>query len=222
METDFTTTVVLSSSVRVARAQPGAPLVIALHGKGSGPGRLERRLRPALDRGGQSWWLPRGILPYEAESSRIGYAWYAYDGDQRRLRAGMDEARAYLVGLTETARRALCPSSVSLLGFSQGGYLASYLALSRPDLYRALVCCCARPKAEFIADLGTARRVAVLVQTGRRDTSVPPDLIARGVEPLRVAGLEVTVRSYDVRHELTQEMARDAGRFLGGLTRRRR
>ena len=211
---DFGTSVTLASTVSVPRSERGAPLVIALHGWGMTERTFERRLRPGIDHRPLSWWIPRGILPCEVKSRRIGYAWYVFDGDQAALRASMDDARAYLVTLACAARRALAPSSVTLLGFSQGGYLASYTALSRPDLFDALICCCGRPKAEFIDDLATARAVRTLVQTGANDTSLAPELMAKGVGPLREAGLSVEERSYDARHELTAEMAVGAAEFV--------
>ena len=216
MDADFATSVVLRSAVRVPRAEPGAPLVVALHGWGMTDRSFERWLRPAVDAGGASWWIPRGVLPCEVRQRKIGYGWYVFDGDQAALRASMDEARAYLAGLVGAARRALRPSSVALLGFSQGAYLGSYVALSRPDLFDAFVCCCGRPKAEFVDDLPAARRVRVLVQTGREDEAVSPDLIAKGVGPLRAAGLDVVEKSYAAGHKLTPEMAVDAAAFVRG------
>jgi predicted esterase len=211
---DFETAVTLRSRVRVAREERGAPLVIALHGQGMTERAFERWLRPGVDAARLSWWVPRGILPCEIPGRRIGYAWYVFDGDQDALRASMDEAASYLALLAAAARRALAPSSIALLGFSQGGYLASYVALARPDLYGALVCCCGRPKAEFVTDLAASRGVRVLVQTGAEDASVPPELVAKGVAPLRAAGLAVEERSYAAGHKVVPEMAVDAARFL--------
>jgi predicted esterase len=211
---DFTTTAKLHTSVRVPVERRGAPLVIALHGKGMRAKGFERWLKPGIDAGGASWWVPRGIFPYELENRRIGYAWYVWDGTQEALKASMDEAREYLVGLTEAAVRRLRPSSVTLLGFSQGGYLASYLALSRPDLYQGLVCCCGRPKAEFVADLAAAKDLRVLIQVGEHDRAVSPELMEKGTRPLLDAGLTVDVRTYDAAHKLTAEMARDAAEFV--------
>jgi len=213
VEGDFTTYVHLRSLVRVRQAEPLRPLVIALHGRGMTDYLFERSLRPGMDRGGLSWWFPRGILPCEVGRQRIAYAWYVYNGDQEALRESMDQARAYVRGLVQLARRTLRPSRVTLLGFSQGAYLASYVALSSPDLVDRLVCCSGRPKAEFIADLAAARGLKVLVQTGTRDEAVPADLIAKGVAPLRAAGLDVTEKSYDASHKVTPEMAVDAAEF---------
>jgi predicted esterase len=210
----FPTTVTLRSQVRVPRAERGKPLVIALHGWGMTPRAFERWLRPGIEeRPDISWWLPRGILPCEVGRRRIGYGWYVFDGDQEALRDSMNEARAYLVGLVDVARRRLDPPSITLLGFSQGGYLASYAALGRPDLFARLVCCLARPKSEFIDDLAAARDMPILVMTGERDESVTPELIAKGVAPLHEAGLDVTERSYDSNHRMIPEMATDAAEF---------
>lgn len=201
--------------MRVARAEPGAPLVLALHGKGMNERVFERWLRPGIDRAALSWWIPRGLLPYETEASRrIGYAWYVFDGDQAALRASMDEAKCHLVALAETARRALRPSRIALLGFSQGAYLASYVGLSRPDLFSAVVCCCGRPKSEFVEDLRKAGSLKFLVQTGSRDAAVPPALVEKGVRPLLLAGLAVTESIHDADHRLTPAMAEEAADFL--------
>lgn len=211
---EFASHVSLRSLVAVPKCAPGRPLVLALHGWGMSERSFTRWLRPGIDAHDLSWWVPRGILPGQVKSRKIGYGWYVFDGDQDALRASMDEARAYIVRLVEVARRQLRPSRIALVGFSQGAYLGSYVALSRPDLFSHVVCCCGRPKAEFIDDLAAARCVAVLVQTGAQDESVPPDLISKGVEPMRAAGLRVEERSYDAGHRLTTEMAVDAAAFV--------
>ena len=172
-----------------------------------------RWLQPGIDHQALSWWLPRGILPCEIRKRRIGYAWYVFDGDQDALRESMSQARAYLAGLVDVARRQLRPSRITLLGFSQGAYLAGYTAMSRPDLFDACVCCCGRPKSEFIGDLSAASGVRFLVQTGARDENVTAELIAKGIAPMRAAGLDVDERSYDAEHRLTPEMAIDAAEF---------
>jgi len=219
MEDAFETTVTLRSLVRVARADPGAPLVLALHGWGMRARSFARWLAPGIEAETLSWWFPRGPLPLEvkaAQGRKIGYAWYVFDGDQDALRASMDEARSYLLELAETARRALRPSSIWLLGFSQGAYLGSYVALSHPDVFAGLVCACGRPKAEFVDDLAAARESRVLVQTGERDQAVKPELIEKGVAPIRDAGISIAVDSYDAAHKVTPEMARDAAAFVAG------
>ncbi len=209
----FESTVTLRSLVRVPVERAGAPLVIALHGWGMSDRSFHRWLTPAIERGGLSWWIPRGILPCEVRQKKIGYAWYVFDGDQDHLRASMDQSRAYLAGLAATARRSLRPSSITLLGFSQGAYLGSYVALTRPDLFDKFVGCCGRPKAEFVEDLGAAANLQILIQTADRDDAVRPELIEKGVAPLREAGLRVMERSYDAVHKLTPEMALDAAEF---------
>lgn len=215
VDTVFATSVTLGSRVRVPAAHPGASLVIALHGWGMTERAFERWLRPGIAARPHSWWLPRAILPCEISGRRIGYAWYVFDGDQEALRASMDEGRAYLLGLADLARRALRPSSITLLGFSQGAYLASYTALTRPALFDRLVICCGRPKSEFVDDLPAARRLKILLQTGSEDAGMPREVLERGLEPLRRAGVAVEERSYPTGHRMVPEMAREAAEFAG-------
>ncbi|MEM8883566.1 MAG: hypothetical protein AAGD14_05840 [Planctomycetota bacterium] len=214
MDREFRTSVTLPSLVRVPRAERGKPLIIALHGWGMRARAFERWMQPGIDLGRHSWWFPRGILPLEVRSRKIGFAWYVFDGDQEILREGMELARSYLVGLVDQARRALDPSSISLLGFSQGAYLGSFVALSRPDLFDNLIVCCGRPKAEFVDDLEGARGTRVLVQIGDRDEAVTPELIAKGIDPMRAAGLDVTVQHFDAPHKVTHDMALAAAEFV--------
>jgi predicted esterase len=215
MPREFATQVSISSLVREERGVPGAPLVIALHGWGMSERSFARWMRAGIDADeGVSWWIPRGILPGQVESKRVGYGWYVFDGkDQDALKASMAEARAYLAGLADLARRRLSPERIVLAGFSQGGYCSSFTALTRPDLFDRLVCCCARPKSEFADDLAAARALEVMIQTGAQDKSVTPELIARGVAPLREAGLDVVERSYEAVHKVTPEMAVDIAGF---------
>ena len=41
----------------------------------------------------------------DAESRKIGFAWYVFDGDQEALRESMDQAVSYLADLAGMARR---------------------------------------------------------------------------------------------------------------------
>ncbi|MHC4959725.1 MAG: alpha/beta hydrolase [Planctomycetota bacterium] len=215
MPREFAMQVSLSALVREERGIPEAPLVIALHGWGMSERSFARWLRPGIESDESvSWWIPRGILPGQVESKRVGYGWYVFDGkDQDALKASMAEARSYLADLVDLARRRLSPERIVLVGFSQGGYLASFAGLTRPDLFDRLVCCCSRPKAEFVDDLAAARSLSVMIQTGVNDTSVTPELIAKGVAPMRAAGLEVVEKSYEAQHKLIAGMAKDIAGF---------
>ena len=52
-----------------------------------------------------------------------------------------------------------------------------------------------------------------MLSVAAQDESVKPELIAKGVDPMIKAGLDVSVRHYDAVHKLTPEMAADAAQF---------
>jgi phospholipase/carboxylesterase len=110
---------------------PGAPLLVLLHGFGSHEGDL-LGLAPHLP-GGLALAAPRGPLP-----GGPGFAWapLATPGrpEPARVRAA---AGALLTWLDADPRVGTRP--VALLGFSQGGLMATQLLRARPDRFAAAV-----------------------------------------------------------------------------------
>jgi phospholipase/carboxylesterase len=115
-----------------AGAGTASPLVVLLHGYGSHEGDL-LGLAGHLP-GGLALAAPRGPL-----TGGPGYAWapLATPGrpDPGRVRAAADALLAWLDGDARVGRE----QPVALLGFSQGGLLATQLLRARPDRFAAAV-----------------------------------------------------------------------------------
>ena len=188
----------------------GFPILLALHGFGEDGDTMAERLGP---REGATCarLLPDGPFPVElreGERRRIGRAWYQYDGDQetflRALTWGQDHLRRLLEAVAE--RHPVDPRRVVLLGFSQGGYLASAAALRERDRYRGLVAVACRIKTEILSDeLAAARGYPVLVVHGARDRATPCAMQEEAVRVLAGAGLEVEVELHPRGHRLPPE-----------------
>ena len=176
-----------------------APLLVALHGKGDRADRFEAEALDALPRG---WALlvPSAPLPRDRAGGgdrAVGGSWYLYDGDTALFRESLARAEAHVVGLLARILpeapppgfRAPDPARISLLGFSQGGYLAGVAAVRRPGLFRAAVVAGGRLKHEMLADAFPAARaagLALLGLHGAEDGAVHP-APAEGPPPPRPA-----------------------------------
>lgn len=153
-------------------ADPTAPLVILLHGRGSN----ERDIVALAEH------LPQGPT-YAAVRAPIpeggGYAWFANRGIGRpvagSLRASMDWFTGWLEGFATAGR------PVVLVGFSGGAAFAGGLVLDDPNRYAgAAILYGTLPfDAGVPVTPGRLAGLPVLVAQGEQDTVIPRDLLDR-------------------------------------------
>jgi phospholipase/carboxylesterase len=202
--------------LRPARA--GAPLVVALHGRWERETTMEkriRRIRPDL-----AFAFPRAPYPDELKREgriRVGYSWYQYTGDPAAFRESLRVTGDWLLGLIDRVveETRADPARVCLMGFSQGGYLAGSLAMTRPERFAGVAVLGARYKTELLdGDAPELTRLRLFAGHGSRDRSVAPGPAAAHVEELRRRGVSVDHREYDCGHRVVPEMVEDALAYL--------
>lgn len=198
----------------------GYPFVTALHGYGEDAVKMAARLEKA---GEVPWaWLvldaPYPFVKETGGRREVGRSWYAYTGDSKALVREMRRSGEIVRRVVERAaeRHGLDRGRAALLGYSQGGYLASFLALDRPDDVRGLVAVACRIKVEAFAesDLERARGLAVLAVHGRRDRRTPWPPQDASIERLRRLGLRVESRLHDGGHAFPREEIPAIAAFL--------
>lgn len=193
-----------------AGGDPAAPLVLCLHGMGMDEDFFARLLSKLFVLP-YRFLLPRGPYPVEVRGEgRIGASWYAYDGDQERFRRELVRTEALVLDVLRGVEReqALSPRARVLLGFSQGGYCGSYLAVRNPDLFAGMVVSGARVKTEILGDEMRAAAAAgfeALLCHGERDVSVKPEAAARSRDDLAAAGVGVKLVTLDAGHSVGRE-----------------
>jgi phospholipase/carboxylesterase len=201
-------------------AAKGAPLVVVLHGKGEDiPESVERVGARGSD---LSWAFPRA--PYPEEIGRrgeieVGWSWYQYTGDPDEFRESLRVTGDWLLAVIDGAleETKADPSRVFLLGFSQGGYLAGSLALTRPDRFAGAALLGSRFKTELLdGDLGGLGHLRLFAGHGSRDRAVKPEPAARRARELAEAGVAIEHREYRCGHRVLPEMMDDALEWLLG------
>lgn len=195
------------------------PLIVALHGMGQSPDVMMEKLGD-LTGGQYAWLLPRGPWPYEMrrrEGTRIGYAWYTFDGDQSALRAQMDSAGAYLADLHDEVRAEHGTGKSVLIGFSQGGYVAGYIGPQQPGRYSAAACISGRVKHEFLAGAASEALAMPLASFhGGSDERVRASAARDSIEQLKNQGFTHAdyFEDVDAEHEISSNMRDALGRWL--------
>ena len=199
-------------------------LLLALHGMGMSAESFARDVLPCLP-DGMSALVPQAPLPYEMRSPngiRQGNGWYIYTGDTDAFLASMQRAEAWLLRQVEfaVADHGFDPARVSLLGFSQGGYLAGFVGLRHAKQFRRLVVAAARIKHEVLE--GDARRAAtkdfrVLQVHGGADESIAAATARASCEAIAASGVPAEFRSYPAGHAVLREepCRADIRTFLG-------
>jgi phospholipase/carboxylesterase len=203
-------------------AAGGSHLLVALHGMGEDEVRMEDRLS-RLTSLRLAVLVPRAPYPFElrdGERIRIGHAWYQYDGDAARFVASMDEVREYVFPLIDRVARACGtdPRRSIMLGYSQGAYLAYYLALRHPDRFAGVVGIAGRPKDEVLESvLPAARGARVLHLHGESDRVVSAAACRESVEALSAHGIVVDFRVVPGGHEISAAMVDAVAEWLRNL-----
>jgi predicted esterase len=192
----------------VPAQQPGAPVLLMLHGTG---GNEEDLLSLGdLLSPGAAMLSPRGqVLENGAPRFFRRLAEGVFDITDLHARAG-DLAR-FVEGASKAYEFA--PGSAIAVGYSNGANIASAMMLDHPGVLRGAVLF--RGMIPFEPE-SPARLdgVKVLISNGRRDPIVPASQVSRLAEILREAGAETSVELQNAGHELTREAVDGARDWL--------
>lgn len=191
----------------IAPAGPPKSCLVALHGKGQDGSLLARKLEHLTARG-VALLIPDG--PYRLESKgrdglREGHAWYIYTGDQDRFLGSLQISEKDLLGLVEPIldQHQVTRSKTTLLGFSQGGYLAGFTACRNPQRFGHCVIASARLKHEFLSnELTSGQLPAVLMLHDKEDPLTQADPVIQSERILMEAGTEVQIAWHSDGHKL--------------------
>lgn len=180
-------------------------LLVALHGQGMSAQSFRRHVMPCVP-DGRTALLPQAPLPFEVRREagiRQGNGWYVYLGDEEGFLRWMDLTGEWVLGIVDTVvrERGLDPARVSLLGFSQGGYLAGYLGIRNAARFERLVVAGARIKHEVLADAARAAAgFPLLCVHGDEDPSVSVEAVRRSVDVVAAAGPDAVLQTYPAGH----------------------
>ncbi len=216
--------------VDAAAEDPDLPLVVALHGWGMDEDFFALLLQTLLDRPFRIL-LPRAPFPVKSLAGKAGAgrnasSWYDYDGDPDHFRRELERTESLVLGIAEHVERelSLSPHGRYLVGFSQGGYCGSWVALRNPGLFDGMAVIGARVKTETLVDeLPVAAKAGfrVLLCHGKNDTSVLPEAAERSRDGLAAAGIDVDLRWFDTGHTLGRRQGQVIGDWLADDRARR-
>jgi phospholipase/carboxylesterase len=202
----------------------GGTAVVVLHGWGA-PGDDLVPLAEALMRPGVRFFVPAAPL---AEVGG-GRAWWHLDPNARPPHASTDQlapgfrpsapvvaARAAVQALIGTVVERYAPTTVALLGFSQGAMLSIDVALAGTPGVRLVVAMSGVLLMDSVPALTAPHpiRPRFLLSHGRQDPVVPFPIGTRAKDLLEKHGFSVTWRPFEGGHQIPSAVLADVDRFL--------
>lgn len=186
-------------------------IYLLLHGLGERGKRIFRKLLPYLPEDALVI-APNGPFPIrrdKADRMDFGHSWYFYDKVEKKYFINQDLAKYWLRDLLKTENPGGLP--VTIIGFSQGGYLAPLAGkeIKETKLIIGLAC-------EFRTTLITEKLPFPMVAIhGDKDEIVSLNSALAESEKLKEIGIQVDFRIVkDTAHEITSEMALEVKNVL--------
>jgi phospholipase/carboxylesterase len=202
----------------------GGSAVIVLHGWGAAGDDLVP-LAEALKRPGVRFFVPAAPLPEMGG----GRAWWHLDPNTRPPPASTDQlapgflpnpavvaARAAVQALIAAVVDRYAPTSVALVGFSQGAMLSIDVALAGAPGVARVVAMSGVLLMDSVSALTAphSSKPRFLLSHGRQDPVVPFPSGDRAKDLLEKHGFSVTWRPFDGGHEIPSPLLADVDRFL--------
>lgn len=144
-----------------------------------------------------------------------GRAWYLYDGEQDQFVRSLELASEFIQEVIDNILNHISVSRVGMFGYSMGGYLAGYFALSRWKHVNELIVIGSRIKTEVFENRERSYdHLNVLALHGAKDESVKSSPQKESCDRLAVWGANVTFEELEESHVLSSLFLNQAKKWL--------
>ena len=208
--------------IETGKSSEEKPLIIYLHGFNQNMEQFEKLVAPMLDLNACHLFVQGPYPIYDRSRKKKvedwGRSWYLYDGEQDQFVESLESAAVFLENVVENVSQHISASRLALFGYSMGGYLAGYFALSRSKLVDELMVVGARIKTEVFEDRkGSYDDMNVLALHGTGDKSVKSEPQQKSCKQLSEWGANVTFKEIDRSHKLDNIYLLETQKWLKSL-----
>ena len=193
--------------VRDFPGDPGGPVIVGLHGRGSLPERVEG-FRPRIR--GARHVLPRGIFSFDS-----GFAWYlGRPAPTEELAASVDALQKLFEALRAEGHP---PDRTLIWGFSQGAMVALQIALTLPDPPAGVAAIAPKLHTSAAPLLSRASGQRFLLLHGESDETIKLEQGLEAKASLEAGGARCTWIPYPGAHEVTPRVIQELQTFASGV-----
>ncbi len=195
------------------------PLLIVLHGRGSNAANSMQWASQL----GNDWLVVTAQGPYKMAEDK--YQWYPLElrGSERIYEyAAVQESKQHVVQLINSLckKHSIQKDKIVLMGFSQGAFMASVLALEEPELFAAIGILSGGIPVE--AKKGKSldpkwKNLDLFISHGRQDAVLDYNAAQTDANFLAELDIKVTARWYDSGHTISGQNFQDLYGWLEGI-----
>lgn len=184
------------------------PLIVYLHGYGQHIDSFQEVCKPLLDIQAYHLFIQGPYPIYDRSGkknvSEWGRAWYLYDGNQGQFIKSLELASEFIQEVVDNLLQHIHVNRLCVLGYSMGGYLAGYFALTRWKHVNDLIVASARIKTEILHDeWENVKHLNVLAVHGKDDRSVEADPQKKEISKLKEKGVHSELKLLNESHYFT-------------------
>jgi len=185
------------------------PLIIYLHGFGENIDLFKKRCDSLLNLKAYHLFI-QGPYPIYDRSrkknvSEWGRAWYLYDGNQGQFIKSLELASEFIQGIIDKLLPVVQVNRIGVMGYSMGGYLAGYFALTRWKHVNDLVVIGARIKTEILNEsFENIQHMNIAAFHGENDDKVQSGPQANEIEMLKENGVKAELNLLNENHSFSE------------------
>lgn len=209
----------------IETGEPGSgdkPLIVYLHGFNQNIEQFRELVDEMLSLEAYHLFI-QGPYPiydrkHEKKVKDWGRSWYLYDGEQDQFIRSLELASEFIQEVIDNILNHVSVSRVALFGYSMGGYLAGYFALSRWKHVNELIVIGGRIKTEAFEDRkGNYDHLNVLALHGSKDDSVKSSPQKKSCDQLSKWGADVTFKELKESHVLSSLFLNESKKWLKSI-----
>ncbi len=206
----------------IGKKEKKKPLIVYLHGYRQNINRFEKLVEGLLDIEAYHLFIQGPYPVYdETRAKKVedwSRAWYLYDGEQNQFVQSLELASEFIQEIIDSMPPNIEVSRLCVFGYSMGGYLGGYFALSRWEHVNESIIIGARIKTEAFKDsLNEAVHIRFLGLHGANDTNVLPEPQQKEIEKLKAAGFKADFKLLDEEHKLSRPFVDYSRKWLKSI-----
>lgn len=196
------------------------PLILYLHGYGENEKKFKSKCDSLFVYEAYHLFVQGPYPVFDQTLSRTvsnwGRAWYLYDGKRKQFIKSLELSSEFIQEIIDNLVKFIQVETMCVIGYSMGGYLAGYFALTRWKHVNQLIVAGARIKTEVMSEerWKNLTHLDVFAIHGREDQSVSYERQQEEVEILKSRGVNAEIKILNQGHQFNENVTAEIGLWL--------